>query len=143
MSSKGTDWDLIIDDADLIAIYNYVQNKRREIPKFPALQPKIEDFERWYQNLSWWDLHANMADTTAEAARRRDEINKISQDVLPSTWIPADKRNLPPGVASGLPAPEPPKEPLIPTKYKIAAAAGASAIAVLAILKKFSVLRFL
>lgn len=143
MSVRGTDWDLIVDDADLKAVYNYVQGKRREIPRFPAVQSKIESFEEWYGNLSWWDLHANMAETFREAARQRDEINKLTEDVLPADWIPADKRDRDPGAASGLPASEPEKPPLIPLHYKIAAVAGATMVGALVLLKKFSVLRFL
>lgn len=143
MSSRGTDFDLIVDDADLIAVYNYVQMKRLEIPKFPAVQAKIEDFEKWYQSLGWWDLHANMAATTAEAFRRRDEINKLTKNVLPADWIPADKRDRAPGVSSGLAAPEPEKPPWIPTWAKVAAVVTATATVALVVVKKFTLLRFL
>jgi hypothetical protein len=99
---------LIADDADLIAISDYVENQRPNIPEFPKLQSKIEEFEQWYQALTWWDLHVNMTGTFAEAARRRDEINLIMDDTLRPEWIPADRIGMKPGDASRLPGPKPP-----------------------------------
>jgi hypothetical protein len=78
-------------------------------------------------------------DTIAEAARRRDEINKTMNQSIPATWVPADKINREPGSASGL-AGTKPVEPLIPEKYKFAAIITGTAITSLAILKKLHIL---
>lgn len=136
MSARGTDADIFIDDADLRAIYDYVLNQKKKIPTTPGLADKINSFVSWYQQLSWWDLHVNMADTLAEAFRRRDEINVLENNVLPADWIPADMRDRPPGAASGLSAPVPPKEPWIPTKYKMAAVITGAAVVALVVVRK-------
>jgi hypothetical protein len=131
------------DDADLRAIYNYVQDLRPSIPKFPGLQTKIEDFEQWYQGLTWSDIHVFINDTTAEAYRRRDEINRITNNVRPADWLPADRKDRAPGTASGLAGKVPPKPPLIPTWAKVTAVVTATATIALVVIKKFSILRFL
>lgn len=121
MADVGIIW---ADDADLIAISDYVQNQRPKISKFPKLQPKIEDFERWLQGLGWVDIHVMINDTIAEAARRRDEINAIEGQAIDPTWIPADKIGMKPG-STGLSGQKP---PLVPT-WVLPAAVVSSAVA--------------
>lgn len=140
MAEVGLIW---ADDADLKAVYNYVQRQRPLIPKFPELQSKIEDFEHWYQGLSWSDIHVFINDTIAEAFRRRDEINRLTENVLPADWVSADRRDRAPGVASGLSAAEPPKPPWIPTWAKVTVLATATLAGIVIIAKKFTLLRFL
>jgi hypothetical protein len=133
MAEVGIIW---ADDADLRAIYTYVENARRSIPKFPTIQPLIEDFERWYQGLSWYDVHIMINDTLAEARRRRDELNVAMNQVLPADWVPADRVSTPPGSGANLPGVKPPPPPLIPTWAKVTAVVTGTAITALAILKK-------
>ncbi len=105
MAEVGIIW---ADDAELTAISDYVQRQRPNIPKFRGLQDKIEDFEAWLQGLSWMDIHVMIDDTIAEAARRRDEINKIMGQAIPADWVQADKLGMKGGAASGLSGPKPP-----------------------------------
>lgn len=136
MAEVGLIW---ADDTDLKAIYNYVESQRPLIKQFPTVQAQIEDFERWYQGLTWFDIHVMINDTIAEAARRRDAINRTLNQSIPADWVPADKTDRDPGSASGL-AGTKPKEPLIPAQYKFAAAITGTAITTLVVLKKLHIL---
>jgi hypothetical protein len=89
------------DTTCLDAVYTYIENQRPLIAKYPKLQPLIESFEGWYQNLSWTDKNIMSNDTFDEAVRRRDAINAVMGEVLPATWIPGD-------VARTAPPPPPP-----------------------------------
>lgn len=134
MAKFGAEVGLIwADDSDLIAIYNYVEELRPKIAQFPKLQAKIEDFERWYQQLSWYDIHVMINDTLAEAYRRRDELNTIMGESLRATDVPGDILNRRPGSASGLPAPPPPPwwKITVPTWLKVTAVGVPAGIATL------------
>lgn len=133
MAEVGIIW---ADDADLVAISDYVQNARRQIPNFPSIQGQIEDFERWYQGLTWYDVHIMINDTLAEARRRRDALNQAMNQVRPADWVPADKLGMTPGSSSLLAGPKPPLIPDIPMPYKIAAAVTGTAVVALALLRK-------
>ena len=134
MAEVGIIW---ADDDDLKAIYNYVEQQRPLIKNFLGLESKIKSFERWYQGLTWFDLHVMINDTIAEAIRRRDEINRTINQSIPADWIPADRLDREPGSASGLAGPKP---PLIPEKYKFAAAITGAAITSLVVLKRLHIL---
>lgn len=134
MAEVGIIW---ADDADLKAIYDYVESLRPSIPQYPSLQGQIEAFEKWYQGLSWVDIHVMIDSTIAEAARQRDLINTSMNNQLDPSWVPADKTGRPPGSASGLAGAKP---PLIPTQYKVAATIGAFAVGTLVILKKLYII---
>lgn len=130
MAEVGLIW---ADDGDLRAITDYVEQQRPKIKQYPALQTKIEDFEKWLQALGWVDIHVMIDDTIAEAARRRDEINAIEGQALDPTWIPADKIGMAPGSASRLPGSKP---PLIPEKYKMAAVIAGAVTFTLIVIRK-------
>lgn len=130
---------LISDDADLRAISDYIEQQRPKIPQFRGLQAKIEDFERWYQGLGWWDLHGDMTGTVSEASRRRDEINKLTQNTLPVDWVPADKIGMTPGAGSGLSGPKPPWI-VLPPWFKPVALITSVAVSTLVVLKKVHLL---
>jgi hypothetical protein len=134
MAEVGIIW---ADDADLKALYNYVESQRPNIPQYPTLQAQIESFEKWYQALTYYDVHIMINDTIAEAARRRDLVNAAMNQQIDPSWIPADKLDRTPGSASQLPGAKP---PLIPSQYKVAATIGGAAIAVLIILKKLYII---
>ncbi len=134
MAEIGIIW---ADDADLKAIYDYVESQRPSIPQHPTLQAAIESFEKWYQGLSYYDVHIMIDDTIAEAARRRDLVNATMGQRLNPSVVPADKLGRAPGAASGLPGAKP---PLIPSQYKVAATIGAVAVTVLVILKKLYII---
>lgn len=134
MSKFGAEVGLIwADDSDLIAIFNYVEGLRPQITRFPKLQSKIEDFERWYQGLSWYDIHVMINDTLAEAYRRRAEMNSILGQSTDPTAVPGDILNREPGSASMLPGPPPPKwyELQVPTWLKATAVGVPAAIVTL------------
>lgn len=134
MAEVGIIW---ADDADLKAIYDYVESLRPSIPQHPTLQAAIESFEKWYQALSYSDVHIFIDDTIAEAARRRDLVNAAMDQQLDPSWVPADKLGRNPGAASGLPGAKP---PIIPSKYKFAATVGGAALLALVILKKLYII---
>jgi hypothetical protein len=121
------------DDADLQAIYTFVENTRPNITQFPKLQPLIEDFERWYQGLTWFDVHVMINDTIAEAVRRRNQINAAQNAFLDPTIVPGDLAGHTSFDNTLLPGPKP---PLIPTQYKVYATVGAGILAGLVVLKK-------
>ena len=131
------------DDADLVGIYQSVEILRPEIPHVPGLQAAIEDFEKWYEGLNWFDVHVMINDTIAEAARRRDIINNLRQKVFKQNEFEQQKlkERLEPGKTSFdtaiLPGETP---PLIPEKYKMGAAIAGGALTVLIVLKKLHIL---
>jgi hypothetical protein len=127
------------DDADLQAIYVYVEEQRPAIPQFPEIQKLIEDFEAWYQGLTWYDTYVMINNTIAEAARRRDLINAAMHDTIDPSWIPADKVD-PAHTGVGTTVLSGPKPPLIPTQYKVAATVGAIAVGTLVVLKKLYII---
>lgn len=131
------------DDANLKAIADFVQRQRPYVHQYPKLLPAIQSFEKWYSSLGWFDVHVMINDTMKEAYRRRNEINEIMNMRLPEDWIPADLdiQNKEPSEVRFRTQPDRPKEPLIPTKYKMGVAVGAGvvgAVALLGVAAKFS-----
>lgn len=143
-TSFGEEIGLIwADDANLKAIADYVQRQRPYVYQYPKLLPLIKSFEQWYSSLSWMDVHVMINDTMKEAYRRRNEINEAMNQTLPEDYIPADLdiQNKEPSEVRFRTMPERPKEPIIPTKYKMGAAIGAGvvgAVAILGLVTKFS-----
>lgn len=130
---------IVADDANLKAIATYVQSKRPLVDKFPKLLPAIQQFEKWYSGLGYYDTHIVINDTMKEAYRQRNEINTILGDTAPEDVIPADTniQDNEPGSTHFQAVPDKPKEPLIPEKYKVGLAVGGGAVVA------FTVLRFL
>lgn len=127
------------DDADLNGIYQSIEILRPEAVQVPGLMNAIEDFEKWYQALSYFDTHIMINDTMAEAVRRRDAILALRasflQQPVDQTLIDRLKTGKP-GSAL-LPGPIP---PLIPEKYKVAAVITAAALGTLVVLKRLYIL---
>jgi len=70
--------------ADLQAIDDYVRTVARpKIQQYPKSQAVIEDYERWRQAVSWWDMNIMVNDTMRFAKNKRDAINKAQGNVLP------------------------------------------------------------
>lgn len=127
MAEIGLIW---ADDADLTAIYRYVEERRPDLAKHPFVEPLINDFERWYQGLSWFDVHVMIDDTLAEATRRRNEINAAFGDRIDPTIVPADRLQNKPGSGGTLPGVKP-VIPIIPPWFKYGAALVGAATIVL------------
>jgi hypothetical protein len=110
----------IFDSDNLEAIYQYVRNQRPNIDKYPGLLKKIEEFEGWYQTLSWFDKNVVSDDNLNKARRLRNDVNDAMHQKIPDTWVPADA----PQTSPDLP-------PAVPTKYKIGFSVGAGIVAAL------------
>jgi len=126
-------------DADLRAIYVYVESQRPHIPQFPKLQSAIEKFEQWYQGLTFWDINVMIGDTVKEALRQKALVDAAQNAFPDPTAVPAD-RIAPGHTAPGTTTLPGNKPPLIPTKYKFAVTVGAGALAALVLLKKLHIL---
>lgn len=112
---------MTIFDADSIeAIYQYVRNQRPNIEKYPGLLKKIENFEAWYQTLSWYDKNIDSSETLNQAKRLRNEVNDAMHQKIPDTWVPADA-----------PQTSPQAPPIISTKYKVGFSVGAGIVGAL------------
>jgi hypothetical protein len=127
MAEVGLIW---ADDADLTAIYRYVEGRRPDLATHPQVQPLIDSFEAWYQGLSWYDVHVMINDTISEASRRRNEINAAFGDIIDPTVIPADRLVNKPGSGGTLPGVKP-VIPIIPPWFKYGAALVGAATIVL------------
>lgn len=72
---------------DLEAIDTYVRETARpKIAVYPKSKLVIEDYEKWRQNISWFDLNVMINDTMRTAKAKRDLINKAQNNTIPSTW---------------------------------------------------------
>ncbi|MDD5544393.1 MAG: hypothetical protein PHX83_14585 [Acidobacteriia bacterium] len=61
---------------DLQAIDDYVRTvARKKIKAWPKSLPLVEDYEKWRQQVSWWDLNVMVNDTMRTAKAKRDAIN--------------------------------------------------------------------
>jgi hypothetical protein len=124
--------------ASIDAITKYMQESRSEIAKYPEVGKVIDDYGKWRRDLSWWKLNMDTLTALSEAKYYRDKVNEITQKQVPVDWVPADADQASLSTASAV---DPtPKAPLIPTTYKVAAAAGAGAVVVLVILKKLRII---
>jgi len=140
MAEMGYEIGLLwADDADLNGIYQSIEILRPEAVQVPGLMNAIEDFEKWYQSLSYLDTHIMINDTMAEAVRRRDAILKLRSDFMnlpvDQTLVDRLKTGKPGNVL--LPGPKP---PLIPEKYKMAAVITGAALGTLIVLKKLYII---
>ena len=136
MAEVGLIW---ADDADLRAIYTYIEKLRPKIPQYPGLQSAIEHFEQWYQSLTWFDVHVMINATLSEAMRQKALVDAAQNAFPDPTVVPAD-RIAPEHTAPGTTTLPGPKPPLIPTQYKFAVTVGAGALAALVVLKKLALL---
>lgn len=70
--------------ADLQAIDEYVRTQARpRVEKYPKSLPVVEDYERWRQSVSWWDMNVMTNDTMRTAKAKRDAINVAQDQKLP------------------------------------------------------------
>ncbi len=71
---------------DLAAIDTYVRTVARpKVDKWPKSLPLVEEYERWRQAVSWWDMNVMVNDTMRTAKAKRDAINKSQGSTFPST----------------------------------------------------------
>lgn len=62
--------------ADLQAIDNYVRTvARTKVTQWPKSLSLVEEYEKWRQQVSWWDLNVMVNDTMRTAKAKRDAIN--------------------------------------------------------------------
>jgi hypothetical protein len=73
---------------DLAAIDTYVREEARpKIAQFPASESLINDYEKWRQDLGWYDSNAVPNDTMNSAKAKRNAINAAQNNVLPPDSI--------------------------------------------------------
>ncbi len=71
---------------DLRAIDEYVRTvARSRLAKYPKSLPLVEDYERWRQQVGWWELNVMVNDTMRAAKAKRDAINAAQGSTFPST----------------------------------------------------------
>lgn len=80
-----TGWGDYAFNDDVNAITEYIENQRPKIPKFPAIQKLIEDYEKWLVNLSWLEKYYTPDTSLGQAVWYRDRINELmGQSLNPS-----------------------------------------------------------
>jgi hypothetical protein len=124
--------------ASIDAITKYMQEARSEIPAHPEVERIINDYGKWRRELSWFKLNMDSLTALSEAKYYRDKLNEITQRQVPVDWVPADAEQA--SLSTAVKVDPTPKTPLIPTSYKVAAAAGVSAVVTLVILKKLRII---
>lgn len=73
--------------ADLAAIDDFVRTvARTKTAEFPESLALVEEYERWRQGISWFDLNVMVNDTMRSAKAKRDGINRAQGAVLPPEW---------------------------------------------------------
>jgi hypothetical protein len=73
---------------DLEAVDTYVRTQSRPaIEKFPKSLPLVEEYEKWRQELSWYDLNVVPNDTWNSARSKRNAINAAQNQVLPAWTV--------------------------------------------------------
>lgn len=71
-------------DDDLDAIDTYVREEARpKIAQFPDSEGLINDYEKWRQDLGWYDMNVVPNDTMNSAKAKRNSINAAQNNVLP------------------------------------------------------------
>lgn len=124
-------------DKDIEAITAYIATLRGDAEYNPAALNVYNDYSTWVSNLAWYRKQFDKPAVLSEAKYYRDRLNSILGRTLPTAIIADTEASIKNPAAKSDPTPRP---PLIPTQYKIAAAAGGGAILTLVILKKFRVL---
>jgi peptidoglycan hydrolase-like protein with peptidoglycan-binding domain len=72
---------------DIDAINTYMKNQRSKIGSYPGLQTKLDNWDAWYNGLSW---ATKMYDASMTAAReRRADVKNLIDTGVP--WVPADQ----------------------------------------------------
>lgn len=116
--------------ADLKAIDDYVRTQARpRVAQYPKSLPLVEDYEKWRQAVSWWDMNVMVNDTMRSAKAKRDAINAAQgQTFAPGTIVEEG------AFVAG------PDDPSKRAKFgAVLAVAGAGAIAGVFALRKFIV----
>lgn len=71
-------------DDDLAAVDTYIREEARpRIAQFPDSEGLINDYEKWRQDLGWYDMNAVPNDTMNSAKAKRNAINASQNNVLP------------------------------------------------------------
>jgi hypothetical protein len=75
-------------DDDLAAIDTYVREETRpKVAQFPNSESLIVDYEKWRQDLGWYDKMVVPNDTMNSAKAKRNAINAAQQNVLPADSV--------------------------------------------------------